>query len=757
MRNALSVIFTILIISLIVCVFLALRSRKPISKYVANLLVGLTLPVLGNLILIVTTDPSIANFGCNVYFLGMDAAVVSILFFTYAYCEMGSMKPLVRVLIYTLFGIDVIQYLINPFTGFTFAIEQIMVDDRPYYRLIPYLGQTYHRIICYGLFLASIVIFVVITTKASKVYVEKYLVILFSMGITGAIETYYIFSRHPLDMSMIGFGLFGLLVYFFALRYRSMRVLDKLLASMASDMPEAIFFFDKDGKCIWTNDPGRKLIGISKENYDDVKVNLKFLFDDIDFEHSGWEKRVIIGYGDEAQFLDLSMRDAVDELGRITGSYLSVHDNTEAQRAIEKEIYKSTHDSETGLYTKEYLFERIAKRLINDKETDYMVGYFEVSNFKVINDVFGNEFGYLTVKKIAESIRENTSGKSLFGRLSEDSFGILMDKSKYDEEKVSKLLEDFTVADDNLEHHILVHCGIYDFGPDDEIDVPLFFNSARLASTMIRDNYQKRIMYYDDKLREEIIHNQLISNQLKEAIDEKQIRPYLQPIVDSQGLLAGAEALVRWIHPEDGFMSPGMFIPVFEKNGLISVVDRHMWKCACEILSEWKEKGIESFISVNVSPKDFYRIDVVAEFKSLVKEFGIEPAKLRIEITETAMTSDSVDMTKIINELHESGFIIEMDDFGSGYSSLNLLKDINLDLLKIDMQFLKDSERNIKAGMIIKNIINMSDDLGIDTLTEGVETAKQFEKLYGMGCKLYQGYYFSKPVPVEDFEKQWFD
>ena len=150
-------------------------------------------------------------------------------------------------------------------------------------------------------------------------------------------------------------------------------------------------------------------------------------------------------------------------------------------------------------------------------------------------------------------------------------------------------------------------------------------------------------------------------------------------------------------------------------------------------------------------------MDVVSELKGLVEEFDIEPEKLRVEITETVMVTGSIDIFKIVADLREFGFIVEMDDFGSGYSSLNLLKDLNFDVIKIDMQFLKDSERNMKAGMIIKNIINMSEDLGMDTLTEGVETAKQFEKLFEMGCKLYQGYYFSKPIPLEDFEKQWFD
>ena len=757
MRAVLSVVFAVLIMSLVLCVIFALRSKRPLSKNVATLLVGLTIPVLGNLILIVSTDRILSTIGCYVYFLGMDAAVISLLFFTYAYCDLGKPKKTVMIVIYSIFGLDTLHYILNPFLKLSFTTEKILVDGIPYYRLVPYIGQAYHRVVCYGLFFVSLFIFIVVTVKAAKVYVEKYMVILLSMVITGSIESYYIFSGHPLDMSMIGFGIFGLLVYFFSLHYRSMRVLDRLLSSMASDMPEALFFFDKGGKCIWTNEPGRKLIGVPKGKYDDVKPNLKFLFDDIDFEVSEWKKRVIIGIGDEAQFLDLTMRSAEDELGRYTGSYLSVRDNTENQREMEHEMYKATHDSVTGLYAKEYLYERIEKRLSHDSKTDYMIGFFEISNFKLINDVFGSAFATVTVKQIAEILRENSSEKTLFGRLSFDSFGLLIDKSQFDEEKIEKMLQDFTVKDENLEHHILIHFGIYDFDQSEATDIPLFFDSARLATTMIKNDYEKHIVYYDDNIRNQIIHDQLISNQLNEALETKQIRPYLQPIVDSRGMLAGAEALIRWNHPDEGFMSPGQFIPTFERNGLISVVDKYMWKCACELLANWKERGIGSFISVNVSPKDFLRLDVVSELSSLVVEYGIDPAKLRVEITETAMNDESVDMIKIINDLRKHGFIVEMDDFGSGYSSLNLLKDINLDLIKIDMQFLKDSERNMKASLIIKNIINMSEDLGIDTLTEGVETAKQFEKLFGMGCKLYQGFYFSKPVPVEDFEKQWFD
>ena len=757
MRTIASVVFAVLIISLAVCAVFSVRSKRRIGKYVAAMLFGLLVPILGNLIIIISSDKILSYIGYNVYFIGMDASVMSILAFTHAYCEIDRPKLPVKIFGYSLIGIDVLQYILNPFLGFSFSMQVIPVDGRTYYQLVPHLGQAYHRVVCYGLFFVSLVIFVIVTVKASRIYIEKYMVILMSMVATGAVESYYIFSGHPIDMSMIGIGIFGLLVYFFALHYRSMRVLDGLLASMASDMPDALFFFDKSGRCIWTNEPGRKRIGVKEGHYENVKANLKFLFDDIDFSYSEWSKKVVIGVGDDAQYMDLTMRSAQDELGRKTGSYLSVRDNTADYRAMQRDIYNATHDSVTGLYAKEYLYEQIARRLANDTKTHYMIGFIEISNFKMINDVFGRKFGKFTVKKIAEVLKASSSNKTLYGRLGDDSFGILIDKERFDEKKVEQLIETFVVSDGTLDHHVLLHFGIYDINTEIDVDVPLFFDSARLATTKITDNYSKRIAYYDDQLRSEAIHDQLISNQLEEAIETKQIRPYLQPIVDSRGMLAGAEALVRWIHPVEGFMNPGQFIPIFEKNGQISEVDKYMWRCACELLADWKKRDIGNFISVNVSPKDFYRLDVVSEFKSLVEEFGIDPVKLRIEITETAMTNDSVNMLKTISDLREYGFIVEMDDFGSGYSSLNLLKDINLDLIKIDMQFLKDSERNMKASLIIKNIINMSEDLGIDTLTEGVETAKQFEKLYDMGCRLYQGYYFSKPVPVEDFEKQWFD
>ena len=253
-------------------------------------------------------------------------------------------------------------------------------------------------------------------------------------------------------------------------------------------------------------------------------------------------------------------------------------------------------------------------------------------------------------------------------------------------------------------------------------------------------------------MRQKVLWDQHITAQLSAALADGQIRPYLQAIADTNGKIIGAEALARWIHPTEGFLSPAKFIPVFEKNGMIVEVDRSMWRSACEIRARWQKDGIDLFISVNISPKDFYFMDVSAEIQELVKQYGVEPARLRIEITETVMMTDIENKMRILDELRKAGFIVEMDDFGSGYSSLNMLKDMPVDVLKIDMKFLSRTEDVLRAQTIVRNIINLSDDLGISALTEGVETEDQYHVLSDMGCRMFQGYYFSKPIPVSEFE-----
>ena len=286
--------------------------------------------------------------------------------------------------------------------------------------------------------------------------------------------------------------------------------------------------------------------------------------------------------------------------------------------------------------------------------------------------------------------------------------------------------------------------------------VSIMCDKANLASETIKNEYKSNIAYYTERLFESSIEERRIIGEFERAISNNEFEMYLQPQVDSSGNLYGAEALVRWQHPERGLLSPAIFIDVLEKTGFIYKLDRYMWDKAAKKLGEWKKEGKDQYhISVNISTKDFYLVDVYETFVGLVDKYDIDPVNLNIEITETTLMSDFDKNMGIIRLLQNYGFNIEIDDFGSGYSSLNMLKDISADVLKIDMGFLRASENEAKGLDILESIITLAGKLGMKVITEGVETKKQLYMLVEMGCDMYQGYYFSKPIPVDEFEKKY--
>ena len=323
-------------------------------------------------------------------------------------------------------------------------------------------------------------------------------------------------------------------------------------------------------------------------------------------------------------------------------------------------------------------------------------------------------------------------------------------QSNYNEVTFLNDLSEFTIQGKNIKHSISVHIGVYEI-TDKFVDIATMFDRAHLALSSIESNYKTDVKHYDDNLRDVTIKEQQYTSNISDAIANNEIKPYLQPIVDNDNNVVGAEALVRWDHPEYGLLNPSDFVTIFEKNGLIAEIDKYIWKCACETLYKWKDTRYRNlFLSINISPIDFYFIDVITELKNLLNTYSLNPEKLRIEITESTMMNNSEEKMNILRELKKLGFIVEMDDFGSGYSSLNLLKDMPVDVLKIDMQFLsKDSKR---ANIIIKNIVRLTRDLKIVPLIEGVETEEQYNMLKGMGVLLFQGYYFNKPLTVSEFE-----
>ena len=272
----------------------------------------------------------------------------------------------------------------------------------------------------------------------------------------------------------------------------------------------------------------------------------------------------------------------------------------------------------------------------------------------------------------------------------------------------------------------------------------------------IKNDMQKRVAYYDSNLREDMLWEQRIAGSIDAGLSSEQIIPYMQAQVDNQGNILGVEFLARWMHPTEGFLKPRRFLPTLEKNGYVVKLDQYMWERACRTIKRWERDGWDDlYISVNISPADFFFIDVVESLRSLVELYEVEPSKLRLEITENAMIYNSKVKIDAIERLREIGFLVEIDDFGSGFSSLNMLKDTPIDVIKIDMAFLDETRSPQRAKQILESMISLAKRLDLPVITEGVETAEQLEYLTEMGCDMFQGYYFAKALPKEEFEERY--
>lgn len=355
----------------------------------------------------------------------------------------------------------------------------------------------------------------------------------------------------------------------------------------------------------------------------------------------------------------------------------------------------------------------------------------------------------------ADIIKKHAVDGYLYGRVGEDHFVVIADEATFNEEHLYECRETLQDVLSDSVYNVRVCFGIY---RTDNMNESLSFmcDKASFAVASIKDDTHSFIAYYDDTMLEAAIKYKTIVDEFDDAIKASEFKMYLQPQISAKTRrLTGAEALVRRIKPDGTIVSPIDFIPVYEKSGLISRLDRYIWEQAAAKLGEWKKVGINMSISVNISPKDFYYIDIFNTFAGLIKKYDIEPSNLKIEITETTIMSDVPNLMGELEELRKAGFTIEMDDFGSGYSSLNTLKDINVDVLKVDMGFIKETKNVKKSRIILASVIKMAKELNLLIITEGVETEDQVDNLTKLGCDVFQGYYFSKAIDVNEFEKRY--
>lgn len=409
-------------------------------------------------------------------------------------------------------------------------------------------------------------------------------------------------------------------------------------------------------------------------------------------------------------------------------------------------------DELTGLYNRTYFFEKV-RTLIDNTDEEMCIVMMNILNFKVINELYGMITGDRILKEIGDQVAKRVNNKPsvLAARFMADYYFICLPKALFEKiELPSRLQTSLNEID------IKVVYGVFVIGDQKDLPINIMCDRANTAAHDKDYAYTEYVHYYNDAQRQKRMLEQEIENDMEKAIENREFAAYIQPKYDvASGKIVGGEALVRWFHPTKGMISPGLFISIFEKNGFIVQLDYYVWEETCAMLAEFKKAGLKTVpISINVSKAHFYGNDLRAKLHELVQKYGLETWDLELEITESICAEDSNVILIKIGELQQDGFRIAMDDFGSGYSSLNMLKEIPLDIIKMDLKFLDSKEESeLKSRYILKSLIDLAQAMDLKVVVEGVETESQVQFLIQFYECVAQGYYFSRPVDCKTYRE----
>ena len=458
---------------------------------------------------------------------------------------------------------------------------------------------------------------------------------------------------------------------------------------------------------------------------------------------------------DRQYFFTIHETDKTGEVRLKRYSYIYIDERVDIIVGAREDITEfSEKDVLTGGYNRRG-FIRITERLLNKvpDRTKYAVLFFNVKNFKAVNELFGVESGDVALQNIFKTLTHSKLSPVITARVESDHFVCLIEKKNLDFEELTSVCDNKFIKDGKC-MNLIIRCGIF-YVEEKPMKISGMIDRAKLAKRYITDEYVQPYMIYDHSMQVAYVDKAKLAGELQEGIVKEQFKVYYQPVIDTKtGKIASAEALIRWIHPDKGFISPALFIPALEENGHISELDFYVLKKVWQFINDRCENNkFVVPISVNLSWMDFYdeiMMEKILKEMDRFRENGREHMA-RFEITETSYAAIKENRSGILESLRIKNAKILLDDFGSGFSSFGMLQDYDFDILKIDMSFIRKIGENPKTKSIVHSIIGMAHEIGIKTVAEGVETEEQVSFLRQSGCDYIQGYYYSKPLPEEEF------
>lgn len=412
------------------------------------------------------------------------------------------------------------------------------------------------------------------------------------------------------------------------------------------------------------------------------------------------------------------------------------------------------YDSLTGVLSFKSFMEEAQRILDENPEKQYMILAWDIERFKVVNDIFGMTMGDKVLKDIVNTFSRQIFSDGIIGRIGGDKFICFCNRDNIDTALLSDRMK-YSIETAHERYRLFIQAGLY-YVEDRTIPVIKMCDRALMALNSIKGIHTDKIEVYTETKREELLTGQQLVSDMDRGITDREFFIVIQPIYDIQkGIIAAGEVLVRWKHPKYGLLMPGRFVPVFEKNYMINKLDHYVWEEACRVIREAMDnKEALVPLSINVSRANLYHDDLLKILDGLVDKYNIPKEFLRVEITESAYVDNPERLINTVNLLKKSGYTVLMDDFGTGYSSLNLLKDLSFDILKIDKKLIDEIVESDRAGNVVSSVIRMAKWLGMTVVAEGVETGKQASLLKNIGSDYIQGYYYSRPVSVDEFKEK---
>ena len=757
MKLSFTILYILVSLALIGFLIRAVYQKKDPTKHVKWVMCFACLCIWASNVQLLTSQRLVADIAYALFFVSIDWLLAALVGFCNVYCSFHMERLVKPWILLVICAVDSVQLMLNPWLHHAYSMRLSIHKNIGYWVYDAQWAFQLHLLWSYVLVAVIFGMLLQKTLKVPRMYRDKYRNVLLMLSTVVILDALHLILGTIVDFSVLGFPLAAIAIYYYAIEFIPRALVSKTLGLTVDELMDGVIIADAENRAIYANDCIRQMLHLDSKDadhfYDIFEVWCRKHYQSLE-ENFVYDWTMEQPNG-EKRYLKVQYRRLLDDERRYLGCYLNVQERTEEIQTLLQERYAATHDFLTGLYNREYFYKQAERCLRLHPDERYLMICSDIRNFKMINDIFGREAADRLLIDMAQAMRTQAIGGEVYGRLVNDRFAMMMRKRDYREMKlVDKSTEVMKIAND-VSYPLKVYLGVYEID-DPSMPISMMCDRAMMAISTIKGDYQKQVAYYDEKLRYNVLQEQELAAGLNRAIREGEIELYIQPQITVDGRCLGGEGLVRWNHPTKGLLLPGAFIESFERNGMIVKLDRHVWELACRQLREWKDKGFaDRYISVNISPKDFFFVDIYKEFTTLVGRYGISPKNIKLEITETAMLTDLPKQLALIKKLREAGFAVEMDDFGSGYSSLNMLKDIRVDTIKIDMEFLRQSESEERSRTILKTVVALSKELGMPVITEGVETKDHVDFLTKIGCDIFQGFFFARPMKVADYEKKY--